>query len=136
MTENWIKWEPIHGLGKKYNIDSISDTAKEFSIVLSEYYNEKKKVHVVFEKSVASYRNTDESFRLTTMHSLGQKYSKEFYGEWTFFKVANSSYIQWLLDESYVNRYTQSFIHFSFIAGDSILDIVTTYEPTIELINE
>ena len=136
MNEQWTKWVPITGLAQKYYIDSISDNIKEFSILLSEYYDRKKKIKIIFENSVDAYRSTDESFRLTTMEKLGQKYGRSFYGDWTFFKVTNSSYIQWLCDESYASSYTSSFIHFSFIAGDSILDVVTNYEPKIEVINE
>ncbi len=134
MQEKWIRWEPISNLSAKYYIDSISDNIKEFKIVLSEYRDKKKKVQVIFKNSVDAYRSTDESFRLGTIYNLGDQYGKKFYAEWTFFKVINSTYILWISEQSFGITDSLSFIHFSFIAEDSILDVVTTYEPRVELI--
>ena len=136
MLEQWTRWEPIQGLAKKYCIDSIIDDTKGFSILLSEYYDEKKKARVVFENSVDAYRSTNESFRLSILYDLSGKHGNEFYAGWTFFKVTNSLYIQWLFEQSYGTSESLNFIHFSFISDDSILDVVTNYEPRVELINE
>ena len=97
MLEHWERWEPIRSLSSKYYIDSISDGIREFRIVLSDSCDEKKKIHVVFENSVDAYRSTDESFRQSTVADLGERYGNEFYGDWTFFKVTNSTYISWFL---------------------------------------
>ncbi|MGC2310232.1 MAG: hypothetical protein WA432_01265 [Candidatus Babeliaceae bacterium] len=133
MLEKWIQWQPIPNLMKKYYIDSISDTFDGFIILLSDE-NNKSNVRVMFENSIDAYRSTDESFRLKTIHDLGQYYGSSFYTQWTFFKVINSEYLHWLSEQSYKITDTLSFIHFSFIAADSILDVVTNYEPRVELI--
>lgn len=134
MMEKWIKWEPIKGLSPKYYIESISDNINGFEIILFEGHDNKEKVHVIFENSVDAYNCSEEGFRLKTIWNLGDKYGKDFYGDWTFFKVINSKYLQWLSKESVEMYDSLSLIHFSFLAADSVLDVVTTYEPRVEII--
>ncbi|MFA6066404.1 MAG: hypothetical protein WC707_04470 [Candidatus Babeliaceae bacterium] len=134
MIEQWIRWEPIEGLEKKYCIHSIEDTLEGFSVLLSNIHNKEQKIRIIFENSVDAYRNTHENFRSSLKYALSLKYGDTFYGSWTFFKVTNSLYIQWLFEQSFGTSDSLNFIHFSFIATNSILDIVTNYEPKIELI--
>ncbi len=135
MTGQWIQWKPIPGLANKYNIVEISDNVKNFIIFLSESGNEKNKLKLIYEVSVDAYRSTEESFRDATMLQLKQKYGGEFYWNWTFFKIQNSEYLQWLAKESLGIVDPHTYTHFSLIATNSIVDIVTTYEPKVEIIN-
>jgi hypothetical protein len=134
MNEQWIKWEPNKKLAKKYEIDSILDNFNGFKIILSDVDDEKKKVQVVFKNSVDSYNYSEEGFRLKTVWRLGDKYGKNFYGDWTFFKITNSKYLSWLYEESVGMYESLTFIHFSFITPNAILDVVATYEPIVEII--
>jgi hypothetical protein len=63
VQENWEHWEPVFGLSSKYYVESLSDSIEGFRILLSDAYDENKKVEVIFEDSVHAYRSTDESFR-------------------------------------------------------------------------
>ena len=135
MTEQWIQWVPINNLVSKYYIDSVIDDIKNFRIIFSELNNKNNRLQVVFKNSVGIYRNTNESYRLKIMDDLNKKYGKKFYGDWTFFKIENSEYIKWLMSQSY-DTIDESSIHFVFVAADSILDVVTTYEPEFKFINE
>jgi hypothetical protein len=135
MKEQWTRWEPVQGLAAKYYIDAIYDTIDEgLKIVLSDINDRKKKVRVIFEKGIDAYRSTDESYRLGTIDDLDIEYGTEFYAYWTFFKVTNSSYVKWLSEESYGCWDSLPWIHFSFVALDSIIDVVTVYEPRVEFI--
>ena len=134
MQEQWIKWEPLQGLSEKYYIDCIVDSIEDFSVLLSDYNNEKK-IKIIFKNSVDAYRSTDESYRLKTINDLDKEHGLDFYVKWSFFKVLNSDYIKWLSQESFKISDYSSFTHFSIVAADSILDIVTNYEPRIEFIN-
>jgi len=131
MTEEWVKWKPLPDLSNSYYIDEILDRIKNFNFLLTDYNDERKKLRVIFEHSVDAYRSTDESYRQKTLYDLGNKHGTEF-TKWTFFKVYNSSYIQWLSEDSYEFLDKDSFTHFCFIAADSILDVVTNYEPRFE----
>ena len=133
MHEKWIKWEPVEALAPLYYIDEIHDTMAGFTIKLSEYKDEKKGVILLFENGIEGYRNADESFRYKTILYLHKQYGDSFLGQWTFFKVQNSSYIQWLLEESCGTNYSLSLTHFSFFTGNDVLDVVSTDEPTVTL---
>src|SRR3989304_7328130 len=101
MQEEWTRWEPIEGLGKSYEIDSVSNDNKNgFVVLLSEYNDEKKRLRVAFENSVCSYRSTDETLRCKKIEQLNDKYGTYFYSKWAFFKVTNSEYLQWLSEQS------------------------------------
>jgi hypothetical protein len=131
ISEQWIKWEPIKNLAPKYYIDSISDNIDEFSITLSDADN-KNKIKVTFETLVLSYRSTNESFRLSIIKYLDECNIE--YSKWTFFKIINSTYIQWLSEQSYGIIESIPPTHFSFVAGDSIVDVIAVYEPKVDFI--
>jgi hypothetical protein len=90
-----------------------------------------KKILVTFNQSIDAYRSTDESFRLKTMSEIDQSQGSAFYGQWTFFKVENSNYIQWLAEEAPEIFIPKDYMHFSFISVEGFVDIVTTYEPIV-----
>lgn len=135
MNEQWVKWEPINGLSAKYYIDSVSDSLKGFQIVLSDSHDEKQKILITFKNSVDAYRNTDETYRTNTISTLDEEYGTNFYGDWTFFKVMDSSYLKWLSEESCTISDSRNLKHFSFVAVNSILDVVTNYEPLVECLD-
>lgn len=135
-TEEYlIKWTPIEGLASGYYIDSISESIDGFKIILSESKDINKKVSVRFEQGIDSYRCTNESFRLKAIYELNEKYHEQNDG-WTFFKVVNSSYIRWMLDESYGTACSLPFVHFYFNAEEVILDVVADREPTVEFLKD
>ncbi len=131
MEENWQRWELGSELSSKYYIETISDSINGFRILLSDANNESKKVEVLFEDSVHAYRSTEESFRQYTINNLDERYGTEFYRDCSFFKVTNSEYIHWLSSQSYGIAEAESLYHFSFLAVDSVLDVVAAYEPKI-----
>ena len=135
MTEEWIRWEPIPGLANKYYIVEIFDYIENLIIDLSADYDENNKLRIIFENSIIAYKSTDESFRDATMLQLKQKYGGEFYWNWTFFKVQNSEYLQWLAKESSSDFDNHKHIHLSLMGINSIVDIVTIYKPKVEIIN-
>jgi len=65
---------------------------------------------------------------------LKNTYGGDFYGNWTFFKVENSSYLKWLSEQSCTVTDHLNLQHICCITEDSILDIATSYEPEISLI--
>lgn len=134
MQEQWIRWEPIEKSKGKFRIDNVSNAFNGLSIMLTDLDNMQRKIQFLFKNSVNSYRDTNESFRQKTILDLRDKYGADFYAQWTFFKVNNSAYMEWIIEQSVGFGELLSFIHFSFIAEDSIVDVVSTYEPEILLI--
>lgn len=134
IEEEWTRWEPIVGLANKYDVEFIFDGAKGLTIRLYQDSQFEKKVDIIFEHYADAYRHTNESFRIDVMHTLTQKYGREFYGEWTFFKVKKSEYLQWLSEESadYSDKFP--FVHFCLMGTDSIIDIIARYEPVVRFV--
>ena len=136
MQEQWIKWEPSNNLSKNYSLDSISDSAEGLKILLLDAENRNKKVLVSFPHSVHAYRSTDESLILSTISFLHKKYSAEFYRDWSFFKIEKSKYLQWISTQSCGISDGYNCIHFCILASDYMIDIISTYDPTVVSIDE
>lgn len=134
MTEKWEQWKPISGLANRYYIESISEGINGFQIILSEEDNPAKKALFTFENSVDSYRSTNESFVLKIIDDLDKRYGTDFYAHWSFFKILNSDYLKWLSEKSFGISDSLHFKHLVFFGLDSMLDVITCYEPKIELI--
>ena len=135
MTEQWIPWTPIENLAQEYDIEYISESYEGLKIVLFDVKDSNKKVQLLFEESILSYRSTDESFRCKLMYDISEKYGKEALVPGTFFKVEHSTYIQWLSEQS--NTISDSFFltHFSLIAKNYVFDVIATCEPKIIMID-
>ena len=135
--EKWTRWEPEKNLAPKYYIESITDRIEDkFNMILSDSKT-KKKVLISFPHGIEAFRSTSESFILLTIDTLDKTYGTDFYGDWTFFKVEDSEYLKWISSQTY-NIYDESkfpFIHFCFLGIDSMIDIITTYEPTITFLD-
>lgn len=127
--EKWIRWEPVAHLAAQYYIDSICEDSKEFKIVLSEFNNKESELQVIFKSSIYFYEKTDDTFILSIINDLYERYGKEFYTEWTFFKVENSCYIQRLLKQSSGIGDSYNLKHFVFIAVDALVHVITDEDP-------
>jgi hypothetical protein len=137
MQEQWIRWNPIGGLAKKYYLDSILYKERELIILLAEEKNERNKVQVIFNNSIKSYKHTEETSTLKTISDIDEKYGGDFYAYWTFFKIQNSDYLKWILEQSLETSYDKlALFHFSFITPISILDVISKSDPLVELIKK
>lgn len=132
LNEIWERWEPIVGLGEKYYVESIQDDMDIFRARLYDKYFSTKRVDIIFHDQVDAYRKTDETLRSQVVLDLDKCYGHEFYATWTLFKVTNSRYIKWLSEESCTISDHMPLVHFVILAADSLVDIVTTYEPKVE----
>lgn len=135
MQEVWTQWKPIDGLSYGYYIDAVHDTFNGFFILLAEDTDRDKGVLITFENSVFSYRYAQEDFRIKTVHMLKEKYTPEFYVKWALFKVENSEYLKWIAQDSYDLSSDLLMKHFVFISQDAMVDVASTYEPKVMLIN-
>ena len=135
MNETWVQWKPVEGLAPKYNIDSLVDTINTFTIILSVMNNPQKCLEVYFDSGVNAYRLTKGVYWRNSLHKLDKNYGKDFYEKWTFFKVENSSYLSWLSKESFGISDSRNFVHFAFLAVNSILEIIAHDDARINVAN-
>ena len=93
MLEKWNRWEPIEGIPEKMTMESLCFD-KNGTLIVLESEDGDTKVHILFEDSVLSLRNTDEGRRLKTINFLENMYGTDYYTSWTLFKVTNSTFVQ------------------------------------------
>lgn len=134
MKEKWNRWEPIKGLSKNYYCESLIDTPDDgFQIRL--FDNNNKKLQISFPDSVEAYRSTDENFIYETLEYLETHYGKEFYENWTFFKVKNSEYLEWIKKQSGGIFEIYQLEHYCIWTVNCRIDIINNYDPKIIHIN-
>ncbi|GMU18843.1 MAG: hypothetical protein AMXMBFR12_00350 [Candidatus Babeliales bacterium] len=131
MQETWTRWEPITRLSHNYYCESLIDTPDDgFQIRL--FDEEGKKLLISFSESVDAYRSTDGSFSYDTIESLEKKYGKEFYSTWSFFKIENSEFLEWIKKESQGTFEIYQLQHFCFWTIDCRIDVINNYDPEIK----
>lgn len=121
----------------QYYIDLICDSEEGVKIVLSEDEGRTKKVQVIlqtFVAAVAAHRCIDESFSTSLLMRLEKQYGSKFYFEWSFFKVENSTYVNWLTLESDGVFNSKAYSHFCIFGVDSVVDIIAMGDPVVEFV--
>lgn len=134
MKEKWIKWFPIKDQSKgNFYIDKIEDVEDGLKIFVTAD-NDSFKLAFIFKGNSWSYRSTNESHRVLTISKLSEEYGVDFYKDWGFFKIENSRYAKWVIEESggFYDDFEPN--HFVFKGLEWIVDVVDEYEPEIETI--
>ena len=133
LVERWSRWEPIEGLDPKYYVIELIDGYDGVKIRLMSDRDQSLGVELLFEAAWA-YRVSEEGLRLDLMEQLSLKYGDVFYTKWTFFKVQDSSYLDWLSKESYDTSYGYQMTHYCLMSMESVVDIGAGVEPIVKLI--
>jgi hypothetical protein len=133
MKEEWTRWEPIKGISGQFYLDSLAFSEEGLSIELSNKLNFKK-IQIKFNNPIDTYRYTDESVCFGIFGDLSKKYGNDFYSTWSFFKINNSEYLQWLSEVSGKSINSLPFIHFFIKSSDEIIDILSPHEPEVKII--
>lgn len=154
ITERFIRWKPIFN-----NFDELMASSSELMLYCSTWYslqsisynknslklklqsgdlnNQCEKIndlYITFENSVISYRCTNESLRLLNANNICDQLHHNSHDPWVFLKVINSVYIKNLIKISNANLDYSALMHFSIIELNSVIDVIATHEPKIELI--
>lgn len=135
MNEQWSKWEPISGLEGKYSLEQLSEGIHGFEIILINAQDTTKKIKLLWKNWVQSYAKTRRAQVIDTKAFLDQKYGSDFYNNWSFFIVEDSTYLKKLSEESWKLSDAYEVMHFALITQDSIINIIPTYEPEVTWIN-
>lgn len=130
--ELWERWEPVSGIPEELYNESLTDNEDGLIMEFSDK-NFEKKVIVRFKDGVLSYRNTDEGSLLKTWSKLDQQYNGSFYSNWTLFKVKNSGYLKWFLEESMGIYEHEKVEHYVFVTPDDVIEVLSAYPPKVLL---
>ncbi len=136
----WSNWKPLDDTSIYYYIESIIDSPNGFEVILAnsnpKIKNDNQRVKIYFDGWVDAFRYTDEGLRLELWNKLDKKHETKFRSKKNFFKVENSEYLKWIDKESlwYIDAMKPT--HYVIMDNECVLDIVATYEPTVELIKK
>lgn len=126
LSEQWIKLNQTQCLAQSYNVEKIVHSIDKFEIFFAaDVLNLQGKIWITFEEGIFSYRHTKVCFRKKTLKALCEQNGQGFL-EWPFFKVNDSSYIQWLIKQSGGIFSAGDFVHFAFVTRDSLLEVIVS----------
>lgn len=133
FSEDWSRWDPvITGIEDNYYIESIQELNGDLKIRLTKI-NEDKHMEIFFEGLVCAYRSTYETFRACLINNLAQKYGSDFYEGRSLFKVANSRYAKWAVEESSGTLSENEITHFVIMGTESIVDVLAFEAPSVRI---
>ncbi len=128
--EKWEKWVPREGMPIPSDIKSVVLDDEGLVVTMADE-TKKKKLTFSFEGTVYSYRFTDESCFLKTLHYLKENYDDDFVHGTTLYKVENSNYLESFKEESY-GAY-DNVKHYVFYTADDVLEVLSPYPPKVTL---
>lgn len=129
MQEQWAQWEPLLGLTKKYNIESITDNITSLEIIFISQAKDHSLI-MIFQVSSGSYQITNEEYYFEWISKLSAISE-----EWIFYKINHSHYLKILSEQSDTISDTRNFIHFSILLPKYRLDVMAPFEPVVKKYN-
>lgn len=129
--EQWLMWEPLSKLNGDFYLDYVIDSHEEgFKIIVGDYNNKKKKIHIIFKLGVRCYRDTYETYFWLVQKDFLREGS-------SFYKVVNSRYIKWLSDISngVSGDMEPDIQHFVIFTEESTLEILNRWDPEITFVD-
>ena len=127
----WEKWIPVESIPARLHKESLMDDGDSLRIIVSDA-TEGQKYSFLFDGLLLSYRNSDEGSRLRMLEHLDRYYAHLEYGNWTVFKMKNSSYLEWFAQES-LERYEGivEVEHYVFLTSNDVIEVLSADSPTI-----
>ncbi len=133
QEEQWVRWEPgIQGLSAKYYSESVDDDVNGLTFIISDAKEKEKKIMIFFNHPVFSYQMTEESSAVNRFYDLLDKYGRDFIHKWAFFKIRNSSYSQFIAEQSQGKIQAEDVTHFMLFTIDFMIDVISLHEPLVE----
>lgn len=127
----WEKWIPLESMPARLYKESLLDDGDSLRIILRGE-TEGQKYSFLFDGLVLSYRNSDEGSRLRILEHLDRYYAHLEYGNWTLFKMKNSSYLEWFAQESFERYEGMGEVeHYVFLTSNDVIEVLSADPPTI-----
>ncbi|WP_214784273.1 hypothetical protein [Exiguobacterium sp. s183] len=127
----WEKWIPLESIPARLYKESLIDDGDSLRIILSDE-TEGQKYSFLFDCLVLSYRNSDEGSRIRMLEHLDKHYAHLEYGNWTLFKVKNSSYLEWFAQESFERYEGMGEVEqYVFLTSNDVIEVLSVDPPTI-----
>lgn len=127
----WEKWIPLESIPARLYKESLIDDGDSLRIIVSDE-TEGQKYSFLFDGLLLSYRNSDEGSRIRMLEHLDKHYAHLEYGNWTLFKMKNSSYLEWFAQESFERYEGMGEVeHYVFLTSNDVIEVLSVDPPTI-----
>ncbi|MDX8366031.1 hypothetical protein [Cytobacillus sp. IB215665] len=128
----WERWVPVEGLPSKIYNSSLIDNKEGLTLTFIDEHDETE-ITMKFDVGVLSYSNTEEGSLIKMLSSLYNNYDERFYSEWSLFKLGDSEYLSWFLEENAGLYDTIKISHYVFLTPNDVIEVLSKYPPTIAL---
>jgi hypothetical protein len=118
-------WTPVADVPRLMHCRALHDDYEMFRVLLHSGNASDAVLRILFEQ-VISYRRTDESFRLKTLHGLDGRLPC------SLMVVEPSSFIAWLLEESSGVLDGRPLVHYVIMSSNECIDVVSEIPPRVE----
>lgn len=107
-----------------YDLEELVDRGGVLQLYLIGVRN--KSLRIEFDSYIA-YRKIDEGDAMVTLSQLATcgKAGKSFY------QVASSEFVSWLLEQGYGVRSSQELLHYVVVTVDDIIDVISHGQPSV-----
>lgn len=130
MKEKWMEWTPTIIPEGKYELISLHQDWDGLKLIFDD---EIHRVVVMYTEGFLAVRSCDEGDRWKTVDAVLAENGGEFFKKKLFFKVYNSEYKKWYIDESFAVRNDNEFEHHSYVTANDIVDILALCDPKVEV---
>lgn len=120
VKDQVIRWIPLPELEGTYALYKLGGREGELIITLANKNDSKTLVEIIPNGLLIGYRKTVEASLVVN--------------EGSFFKVINSTFVEFLVEESYTVYLGSDFQHYLFITPESKIEVVCGREPSVRII--
>lgn len=132
MKEKWSIWTPVHIHKSQYELISLQQDWNGVKIIFDD---EKIQIEVTYGEELLAFRSCDEGDRWKTIDNVLYENGKNFFRGQLFFKVENSEFKNWYMQENFDIIKEMEFEHHVFITANNIIDVLSLKEPKIKVLN-
>lgn len=122
------KWIPLSDIPERLYLEGLHDDYEGFRLLLKGEGNSKM-LRISFQFNLG-FRNFDESDRLKTLNLIPELCSK-----WSLFKVKDSTFTKWVIEESLEKYTNEELIHYIIATPNDIVEVLSMSEPKVEWLN-
>lgn len=127
--EQWERWVPIDNIPETIYNQLLLDNEDGLTLEFSDE-EQKTSIKVLFEGFLC-YRNRDEGSCLKTIEFLHKNYPLEYHAKYCLFKVFNSAYLHWFLDECEGLYEPFDIQHYVFFTPNDVIEVLSLDVPKV-----
>lgn len=130
MIEEWKKWNIDDIPAERYELFEIQLNENGLTIILG---SENIKLEIMYKETYLMFRCSDEGYRWKTVDAILNKEGGGFFKTNFFFKVENSEYKKWFINENFETWTETEFEHHAYVTDNDIVDVLARCEPVINV---